>query len=148
MPFPYKYSSSAMSIKSNIVAKDEFDRTGGRAVLNFGHTIGHGIERASNYEILHGEAVSLGMVAACGVSMKKAGLAKEDRNEIVNLLQKFQLPTRLPTNFPRQKIFDALKFDKKFEHGQIRFVVTPKIGSANLSRDVTMDDIRAAVEAL
>ena len=138
-----------VEIKARMIANDERDRNGERALLNFGHTIGHAIERAADYcKILHGEAVSLGMVAACGVSMKKAGLAKEDRNEIVNLLQKFQLPTRLPTNFPRQKIFDALKFDKKFEHGQIRFVVTPKIGSANLSRDVTMDDIRAAVEAL
>ena len=138
-----------VEIKARMIANDERDRNGERALLNFGHTIGHAIEHAADYcKILHGEAVSLGMVAACGVSMKKAGLAKEDRNEIVNLLQKFQLPTRLPTNFPRQKIFDALKFDKKFEHGQIRFVVTPKIGSANLSRDVTMDDIRAAVEAL
>ena len=138
-----------VEIKARMIANDERDRNGERALLNFGHTIGHAIERAADYcKILHGEAVSLGMVAACSVSMKKAGLAKEDRNEIVNLLQKFQLPTRLPTNFPRQKIFDALKFDKKFEHGQIRFVVTPKIGSANLSRDVTMEDIGAAVDKL
>jgi 3-dehydroquinate synthase len=58
------------------------------------------------------------------------------------------LPTKLPDDFPHQRILDALKFDKKFEQGEIRFVVTPKIGSAKLSRDVTMDDIRAAVEAL
>src|SRR5438132_11865406 len=138
-----------VEIKARMIANDERDRNGERALLNFGHTIGHAIEHAADYcKILHGEAVSLGMVAACGVSMKKAGLAKEDRNEIVNLLQKFQLPTRLPTNFPRQKIFDALTFDKKFEHDQIRFVVTPKIGSANLSRDVTMEDIGAAVDKL
>src|SRR5438552_9125524 len=138
-----------VEIKARMIANDERDRNGERALLNFGHTIGHAIERAADYcKILHGEAVSLGMVAACGVSMKKARLAKEDRNEIVNLLRKFQLPTRLPKNFPRQKIFDALKFDKKFEHGQIRFVVTPKIGSANLSRDVTMEDIGAAVDKL
>src|SRR5207244_2726886 len=98
--------------------------------------------------ISHGEAVSLGMVAACGVSMKRTGLSQKERDAMVDLLRKFGLPTKLPPNFPRQKIFDALRFDKKFEHGQIRFVVTPKIGSASLSRDVTMEDIRAAVEKL
>ena len=138
-----------IEMKAGIVAKDELDRTGDRALLNFGHTVGHGIERAINYQgISHGEAVSLGMIAACDVSMKKAGLLEKQRDAIVDLLQKFELPTKLPGNFPRQKIFDALKFDKKFEHGEIRFVVTPKIGSAKLSRDVTMDDIRAAVEKL
>ena len=138
-----------VEIKARIVAKDEFDRTGERALLNFGHTVGHGVERATDYQgISHGEAVSLGMIAACDVSMKKAGLPEKQRDMVVDLLQKFELPTKLPANFPRQKIFDALKFDKKFEHGEIRFVVTPKIGSAKLSRDVTMDDIRAAVEAL
>jgi 3-dehydroquinate synthase len=138
-----------VKIKSQFVAKDELDCTGERALLNFGHTIGHGIERASDYQgISHGEAVSLGIVAACEVSIKKAGLPEKQRDAIVDLLQKFELPTKLPANFPRQKIFDALKFDKKFERSEIRFVVAPKIGSAKLSRDVTMDDIRAAVEKL
>jgi 3-dehydroquinate synthase len=138
-----------VEIKARIVTKDELDRTGERALLNFGHTVGHGIERAINYQgIAHGEAVSLGIVAACEVSMKKAGLRDKQRDAVVDLLGKFQLPTKLPANFPRQKIFDALKFDKKFEQGQIRFVVAPKIGSAKLSSDVTMEDIRAAVETL
>src|SRR6266705_7061546 len=115
-----------IEIKSNIVAKDEFDRTGERALLNFGHTIGHAIERAGDYrEFLHGEAVSLGIVAAAAVSMKKAGLPKDQRNGIVDLLQKFELPTHLPPNFPREQIFEALPFDKKFETGEVCFVVTP-----------------------
>jgi len=138
-----------VEIKSNIVTKDEFDRTGERALLNFGHTVGHGIERAGNYEqFLHGEAVSLGMIAACAISVKKAGLPIADVKAIVDLIQRFGLPTKLPDDFPRERILDALKFDKKFEQGQIRFVVTPKIGSANLSRDVTMDDIREVVTKL
>ena len=138
-----------VQIKARIISNDEQDRNGERALLNFGHTVGHGIERATDYQgISHGEAVSLGMVAACEVSMKKAGLSQNQRDAIVDLLRKFGLPTKLPTTVSREKIFDALKFDKKFEHGQIRFVVTPKIGSANLSREVTMEDIRAAVEGL
>jgi len=138
-----------VEIKSNIVAKDEFDRTGERALLNFGHTIGHAIERAGNYEkILHGEAVSLGIIAACAISVKKAGLPQAEIAAVADLLQRFGLPIRLPEDFPHQRILDALAFDKKFERGEIRFVVTPKIGSANLSRDVTMDDIREAVAQL
>jgi 3-dehydroquinate synthase len=138
-----------IEIKSRIVAKDERDRTGERALLNFGHTIGHAIERAGNYrKFLHGEAVSLGIVVTCAISVKKAGLPGEQRDAIVDLLARFKLPTRLPPRFPRMKILDAVKFDKKFEDGKIRFVVTPRIGVAYLTDDVTLDDIREAVEQL
>jgi 3-dehydroquinate synthase len=138
-----------IEIKSRIVAKDEHDRTGQRALLNFGHTVGHAIERAGDYrKFLHGEALSLGIVAACAVSIKKAGLTPDQRDAIGDLLGRFELPTTLSKNFPRKKIFDALKFDKKFEDGKIRFVVTPRIGAAHLANDVTLNDIREAVEAL
>ena len=138
-----------IEIKSKIVAKDERDRTGERALLNFGHTVGHAIERAGEYrKFLHGEALSLGIVAACAISTNKAGLSADQRDAIVDLLEKFKLPIKLPKNFPRQKVFDALKFDKKFEAGKVRFVVTPRIGTAHLTNDVTLDDIRAAIESL
>ena len=138
-----------IEIKSRIVAKDERDRTGERALLNFGHTVGHAIERAGDYrKFLHGEALSLGIVAACAISIRRAGLAPDQRDAIVDLLRQFELPTTLPKNFPREKVFDALKFDKKFEGGKVRFVVSPRIGAAYLTNDVTLDDIREAVEAL
>jgi 3-dehydroquinate synthase len=138
-----------IKIKSKIVAKDECDRTGERALLNFGHTVGHAIERAGNYrKFLHGEALSLGIIAACAVSIKRAGLAPGQRDAVVDLLQQFELPTSLPKNFPREKIFNALKFDKKFEGGKIRFVVTPRIGAAYLTTDVTLEDIREAADEL
>jgi 3-dehydroquinate synthase len=138
-----------IEIKARIVSGDELDRTGARAILNFGHTVGHAIERAGDYQqFLHGEAIALGIVAATAVSMRKAGLKGAQRDAIIELLQSFDLPTRLPSNFPREKIFDALPFDKKFERGRIRFVVTSKIGSAHLATDITMEDIRAAVNEL
>jgi 3-dehydroquinate synthase len=138
-----------IQIKSRIVAQDERDRTGERALLNFGHTIGHAVERAGNYrKFLHGEAVSLGIVAACAISVKRAGLRPDQRNAIVDLLGRFRLPTRLPSKFPRKKILDAAMFDKKFEGGKIRFVVTPRIGSAYLADNVTIGDIREALESL
>ncbi len=138
-----------IKIKAKIVGEDEQDRTGKRAVLNFGHTVGHAIERAGDYgKFLHGEALSLGIVAACAVSIKRAGLSSRQRDAVVDLLQQFDLPTKLPKHFSREKIFNALKFDKKFEGGKIRFVVTPKIGAAHVSRNVTMGDIREAIAAL
>jgi 3-dehydroquinate synthase len=138
-----------IEIKSKIIAKDEYDRTGKRALLNFGHTVGHAIERAGDYrKFLHGEALSLGIVAACAISIKRAGLPPRQRDAVVSLLRRFELPTRLRPNFPREKIFDALKFDKKFQSGKIRFVVTPKIGAALVSRKVTMEDIREVIDEL
>ena len=138
-----------IEIKSKIVAKDERDQTGERAVLNFGHTIGHAIERAGDYgKFLHGEAVSLGIVAASAISIKKVGLSPRERDTIVDLLRRFDLPTQLPSDFPREKIFEALPFDKKFEAGKIRFVGTPRIGAAHLINDVTREDIREAIDEL
>jgi 3-dehydroquinate synthase len=136
-------------IKSKIVAKDEHDRTGERALLNFGHTVGHAIERAGDYrEFLHGEALSLGIVAACAISTRRARLSPDDRDAIVDLLSQFELLTTLPKNFRREKVFDALKFDKKFQGGKVRFVVTPRIGAAHLANNVTLDEIREAVKQL
>jgi 3-dehydroquinate synthase len=138
-----------IQIKSRIVAKDERDQTGHRALLNFGHTVGHAIERAGNYrKFLHGEAVSLGIVAACAISVKRAGLPPDQRAAIVDLLERFGLPTRLSRKFPRKKILDAVNCDKKFESGKIRFVVTPRIGAAYVADNVTLEDIREAVKQL
>ena len=138
-----------VKIKSKTVAEDEHDLTGKRALLNFGHTLGHAIERAGNYrKFLHGEALSLGIVAACAVSIKRAGLPPRQRDAVIDVLRRFDLPTCLRKNFPRNKIIRAVKFDKKFQSGKIRFVVTPRIGAAYLTTDVTLNDIREAVAAL
>jgi 3-dehydroquinate synthase len=138
-----------IEIKSKIVARDERDQTGERALLNFGHTVGHAIERAGEYrKFLHGEALSLGIVAACEISTTKAGLPTDQCDAIVDLLGKFKLPINLPKNFPRQKIVEAMKFDKKFEDGKVRFVVTPRIGTAHVTADVTFDDIREVIAQL
>ena len=138
-----------IEIKAAIVAADERETKGERALLNFGHTLGHAIERAGEYRaFLHGEAVSLGIVAACEISMWKAGLSETERQKIVRTLEAFDLPTRLPASLLREKIVEAIQFDKKFERREVRFVVTPAIGSACVVTDVTMEDIEAALEKL
>ena len=138
-----------IEIKAAIVAVDERETTGERALLNFGHTVGHAIEKAGEYrDFLHGEAISLGIAAACKISVRKAGLSENESERILGTLQKFELPTSLPPGFPREKIREAIRFDKKFRDRNVRFVVTSAIGSARLATDVTMEDIDAAVENL
>ena len=139
----------SLAIKAAIVAADERERNDIRALLNFGHTIGHAIEFAAGYgELLHGEALSLGIVAAAHVSMRRAGLASGAADQIRAALQAHHLPTALMSDFPRMKIFDALPLDKKFVNGRIRFVVAHGIGQASVAEGITMEDLRAAVDAL
>ncbi len=138
-----------IEIKAGIVARDERDISGERAILNFGHTVGHAIERAIGYgTLLHGEAIGLGIIAACEISVRRAGLSQQEREKVVRALNAVDLPTKLPPHFPREEILTALKADKKFERGEVRFVVTPHLGSARLTSDVTMSDIEAALEKL
>ena len=137
-----------IAIKARIVAVDDRETSGERALLNFGHTVGHGIERATDFKTPHGDCVSIGMVATCAISMKRSALSAKQRDEVVALLKKSGLPTRLPDEVDREKIIDAIAHDKKFAAGKIRFVVTPKIGEAHVSSDVTMEDIRAAIDDL
>ncbi len=138
-----------IEIKAAIVSQDEFETLGLRALLNFGHTIGHGIENAAGYgNLLHGEAISLGLVAAARLSVSKAGMPASDCAGIEALLARFQLPTRLPSNISTDSILTALQKDKKFSAGQIRFVLSPGIGDAFLSSSIDMEDIRREIEAL
>ncbi len=137
-----------IAIKARIVSADVREVSGERALLNFGHTVGHAIERATNFKIPHGDCISIGMVAACGISTKRAGLSSQERDDVVALLKRFQLPTQLPAEVDRERVAAAVVHDKKFLGGRIRFVVTPRIGEAHVSNDVTMEDIREAIAAL
>ena len=136
-------------IKSTVVAEDEFERLGVRALLNFGHTIGHAIENAAGYgRYLHGEAVSLGMAAALYLSTRKAALATGEARAVLETLRAFELPIRLREDVSTEALMDTLRKDKKFEGGAIRFVLTSRLGSAFVSDKVTAEDIRAAIEEI
>ena len=146
---PEAFIEGNIAVKAAIVAADEREKTGERSLLNFGHTVGHAIERAAGYgALLHGEAISLGIVAAARISVRRAGLSLVECEQITALLQRHHLPISLPSDFPREKIFDALIRDKKSENGKIRFVVAHKIGRASVSDNVTIEDLREAVAEL
>ena len=136
-----------IAIKAAIVEADEFETKGLRALLNFGHTLGHAIEAAAGYGVmLHGEAISLGLRAAGWLSVKKAGLPQADFERLLALLQKFALPTQLPEGFDTDELLRITRMDKKFETGKIRFVLLPKMGDAFVSSDITEADLIAALD--
>jgi 3-dehydroquinate synthase len=138
-----------VEIKASFVEGDERETKGRRALLNFGHTIGHAIENVAGYgTLLHGEAVALGMMAAAHISVRRAGLPPEDLAEIESAVRQFDLPTRLPSELSRRRILEAIFADKKFVAGKIRFVVTPGLGTAVLSDNITIRDIEFGLEAI
>lgn len=133
-------------IKARIVEEDEFETRDVRALLNFGHTLGHAIEAQAGFGgLLHGEAISLGMVGAAYLSMKHASLSSEEANRIMHLLERYELPIRQPDLNIDQAI-ELLQRDKKFREGKIRFVLTSELGSAFVSDQVTLTDCQEALE--
>lgn len=138
-----------VAIKAGIVGEDEFETKGLRALLNFGHTIGHGIENAAGYgRYLHGEAISLGLVAACRLSVKKAGLDSAVCERIFSALARYGLPMTLPADITTGDILSAMRKDKKFHAGAVRFVLLKCPGEAFVAKDVTEEDIVREIETL
>jgi 3-dehydroquinate synthase len=146
---PAELIARNIAIKARVVEADEHETLGIRALLNFGHTIGHGIEAAVPYgELLHGEAIALGMKAALFLSERRAGLAPEVSAKILGLLEKFRLPLVLPEKISTDAVMAKLATDKKFSAGAIRFVVLDAPGNARVTADVIVEDLRDAVEHL
>jgi 3-dehydroquinate synthase len=108
-------------LKSKVVQKDEFEK-GERRLLNFGHTIGHALE--TQYELLHGQAISIGMTYACHISEQLTGF--KQTGKVVSVLEKYNLPTY--ASFNKQKVFYVLKMDKKRERKEMNYVLLEKIG--------------------
>lgn len=114
-------------IKAEIVAKDERDQAE-RQLLNLGHTFGHAIESVSGYEILHGEAVAIGIVKAAQVSQKRSSLSENEVKRIIQLLTAFSLPTT--TQIATEKLLKAMEKDKKIDAGHKRLILLKRIGQA------------------
>lgn len=138
-----------IEIKARIVEEDEKETKGVRAFLNLGHTIGHGIEASVPYgDLLHGEAVSLGLRAALFLSRKYAGLTAKEEQEALSTLEALGLPLVLPDEVEVQRALEHTAADKKFRAGEVRFVLLRHLGDPVISREVTMDDMKQAIERL
>lgn len=146
---PAELIARNIAIKARVVEADEHETLGIRALLNFGHTIGHGIEASLPYgEMLHGEAISLGMRASLHLSEMHAGLSAAASAKIIDLLRQFHLPLCLPDSISADAIMEKLARDKKFSAGAIRFVVLDDPGSAKVIDTITRADLLAAIDGL
>jgi 3-dehydroquinate synthase len=142
--------ATCVAIKARIVERDEFETKGERALLNFGHTIGHAIEKAGDYKAyLHGEAISLGMRAAAWLSRRVTGLSQESARDIDLALLNNNLPVVLKPEVDSQAILAALGNDKKVAaDGGNRWVLLTEIGKAESGRVVPPEFVAQAVEYL
>jgi 3-dehydroquinate synthase len=137
------------TIKARIVAEDQFETTGTRALLNFGHTLGHAIESVAGYGTLsHGECVAIGMIAALDLSVRLAGLPQAQADQVKAVITACGLPISVPQELDEAAILNALGRDKKFDRGAIRFVLTKELGTAFVSNKVTLDDVTQALRNL
>jgi len=126
-------------IKAEVVGEDETE-SGLRAILNFGHTIGHALEAISHYgKYLHGEAISIGQVAAARISERQLGLPAGDVQRIRTLLNRAGLPTELKLRtVERASLLQAMKLDKKVSGGEVKFVLARQIGRVAFGQTVPL----------
>lgn len=127
-------------IKTKVVQKDEFEK-GERRLLNFGHTIGHALE--TQYELLHGQAIAIGMTYACHISEQLTGFKQTEK--VVRVLEKYNLPTY--ASFNRQKVFEVLKMDKKRERKEMNYVLLEKIGKG-VVKNISLNQLEKIITNL
>ena len=133
-------------IKKEYVDKDPYDK-GDRAMLNFGHTIGHAIEKAMDFKLLHGECVALGQVAAAFISWKKGYIQMEDYYEIRDMFVPFNLPISID-GIEAEDILSNIKYDKKHDVNTLNFISLKKVGKAFIDTTVTVDEIKEALNEI
>ena len=134
------------TIKKLVVEKDPMEQ-GERALLNFGHTVGHAIEKAKNFTLYHGECVALGAVAAAYISWKRELLSMEEYYEVRDMFVPFYLPVSVDDIDPSE-ILRLTKADKKMESGKIKFILLKKIGKAVVESSVTDEEILSAINEI
>lgn len=132
--------------KRDIVQRDATEK-GERALLNFGHTIGHSIEKDSNFTLLHGQCVALGMVAALYLGIKRGNITQEEMDSFEALLTELKLPIRRE-QLSIPEIVKGTKNDKKMEAGKIKFILLERIGKGYIDHTVTDEEMEAAVAYL
>jgi 3-dehydroquinate synthase len=120
-------------IKAQVVAEDERETTGRRAILNYGHTVGHALEAVTAYRrYRHGEAVAIGMVAAARMAVALGRLKADAAGAVEGILARFGLPTALPLRVSREALLAAMGLDKKARAGHIRMILPDRIGHVDL----------------
>jgi 3-dehydroquinate synthase len=137
------------TIKAEVVRQDE-QEGGLRAILNFGHTIGHGIEAIAGYgRFLHGEAVAIGMAAACRLSHALTGMDRDEYERVVATLKRAGLPVGIKlSNRQNARLRETMSLDKKVCQGRPRFVLAQKIGRVVYGQDVPLELLHGVFDSL
>ena len=133
-------------IKREVVEKDPTEQ-GDRALLNFGHTLGHAIEKLKNFQMLHGHCVGVGCSAAAAISQKRGYLTEAQVQDIRETMKAFQVEERVSGVDPA-KVVAATKNDKKMDGNTIKFILLKEIGSAYVDRQVTEEEMKLGLEAV
>lgn len=134
--------------KAHVVSKDEKE-AGLRAILNYGHTIGHAVESLTGYKLVnHGEAVAIGMVAAGRIAVELGLWDAESSDRQLALVHKAELPAQIPLTVNLEDVIISLQSDKKVEAGQVKFVLPTRIGAATVTNQVPTDVIRTVLSQL
>jgi len=137
----------AVELKGQVVGEDERE-SGQRVILNYGHTIGHAIEAATDYgRYLHGEAVAIGMAGAAAIAVARGLLAEPDLRAQADLLRRFDLPARVE-GISADALLAPMSHDKKARGKTIQWVFATGIGSVTTARDVSQDEVAAALRAV
>ncbi|MGG9972373.1 3-dehydroquinate synthase [Ferruginibacter sp. SUN002] len=129
-----------VNIKTKVVVEDEFEQ-GDRKLLNFGHTVGHAIENI--YQLLHGHAISIGMVAAGRISEEINNFHSTELEKMIKVLAQYHLPTEM--EYDKVKIWEVLKLDKKKVSNEMNFVLLNKIGDATV-RAIPMNQLEQLIK--
>jgi 3-dehydroquinate synthase len=131
-------------LKAEVVAKDEREETGLRAILNFGHTIGHAVESVCDYcsRIQHGEAVAIGMAAEARLAERLGWIEPATTARLVALIEQFGLPSTIPADLDRAALLEAMSRDKKNQRGRIRFILPRVLGRVELTDAPGEEDVR------
>jgi len=133
-------------IKAEVVSEDERE-SGLRAILNYGHTIGHAIETVTGYtEYLHGESVAIGMQAAANLAHLRGLLDLQQVKRIELLIKSYGLPTSIPQSIDSEALLESMQLDKKTVSGSLTFVLPEKIGRVRIEKGVKPEDIKKAIE--
>ncbi len=132
-------------IKADVVSRDERE-SGIRAILNFGHTIGHAIETATGYtKFLHGEAIAIGMHVEAILAHEAGLIGSDEVSRIQHLLRTFGLPAEIPAAIDLTVFFEAMKLDKKTVSGDVKFILPEQIGKVRLQGNMSEKIVRQAV---
>ena len=126
-------------IKRAVVEEDPKEH-GVRATLNFGHTLGHSIEKLMNFSLTHGECVAIGSLLAADISCKRGYISEAENRDIKEVYKYFDFPV-LPEELNAQDIVKETRHDKKMEHGKIKFILLAKVGEAKIYQDVTAEEM-------